>query len=220
MYSKTKIKMCGTKNLEDALAAAKLGVDALGFIFADKSPRYLSPEEAGNIISELPPLIFKIGVFVDENLQEIDEIIHFLGLNGIQLHGNEPVDFCQEIARTNPSCAIFKAIRVGEETQPEIFAEYRDVVDGFVLDTYMKGVAGGTGKTFDWSLIEKLKIPKPFLLAGGLNPDNITDAIKQIQPYGVDVNSGVEHAPGVKDHIKLAQIINRVQIADTEKTPK
>lgn len=211
MTSLTRIKMCGTTNIDDATAAASLGVDALGFIFAPKSPRYISPQDGVKVVADLPPFIFKIGVFVDEDLKEINEIIRFLGLNSIQLHGNESEEFCKEIGKANPTCAILKAFRVGEHTQTSDFVKYREVVDGFVLDTYVKGVAGGTGKTFDWSLLNNLHINKPVVLAGGLDQNNVVDAIKAVSPYCVDVNSGVEHAPGVKDHIKLARFVNNVR---------
>ena len=209
--------MCGTTNLADAEKAVALGVDALGFIFANKSPRYVSPEAAMEITQNLPPLLFKIGVFVDLEIQEVEEIVRYLGLNGVQLHGKESPEYCAQLKSSLPSCTRIKAFRVGEHTTHADFSFYEKVVNGYLLDTYVKDVEGGTGQIFDWSLIENLKLGKPYILAGGLNPENIGQALSITRPFGVDVNSGVESVPGKKDHDLLERFIVQISEIDRNK---
>ena len=214
MNYRTRIKMCGTTTLQDAQAAVDLGVDALGFIFADKSPRAIKPATALEIVSHIPPFVGKIGVFVNKAQKEIEEIIHYLGLTGVQLHGDEDPGFCRNMARSVPSCAVLKAFRIGPRTQKEDIAPYNGVVQGFVLDSFVKNQEGGTGHTFDWSILKKLDLQKPFLLAGGLNPDNIAEALERVAPFGVDVNSGVEDVPGRKNHELLRRFVDGVSQTD------
>ena len=209
--------MCGTTNLADAEKAVSLGVDALGFIFAEKSPRYINPEVALNITQRLPPLLFKIGVFVDLEVHEVEEIVRYLGLNGVQLHGKESPEYCAQLKSSLPSCTQIKAFRVGQHSTQADFASYDEVVSGYLLDTYVKDVEGGTGQVFDWGLIENLKLAKPYILAGGLNPDNIAKALSIAKPFGVDVNSGVESVPGKKDHALLERFISQVSEIDRNK---
>lgn len=207
---RTRIKMCGTTRYEDAQFAVDLGVDALGFIFVEKSPRYISPEDARQITELLPPFVTRVGVFVDERLQDIEEIVDYLGLNAVQLHGSESPEFCRETGRELRSCAVMKAFRVGDRTSEADFRPYKDSVHGFVLDTYVKSVEGGTGQCFNWHLLEKLELKKPFILAGGLCPDNIDQALEIASPFAVDVNSGVESEPGVKDHDLLRKFFDKI----------
>lgn len=208
--------MCGTTSLEDASAALYYGVDAIGFIFVEKSPRYIRPEAAREIIKMLPPFFFKVGVVVNMQAIEIAEIIHFLGLNGIQLHGDEKPEECRKLAALAPTCSIIKAFRVGEESQPAQFLPYEKVVSGYLLDTYVKGLAGGTGKTFAWSLVDRLQLKRPVILAGGLNSGNVSQALRAVRPFAVDVNSGVEVSPGKKDHNLLKQFVSNVQALDRD----
>jgi phosphoribosylanthranilate isomerase len=215
MKYRTRIKMCGTTSLQDAQVAVDLGVDALGFIFAERSPRVIVPEAALEIVSNLPPFVDKIGVFVNKPQKEIEEIIHYLGLTGVQLHGDEDPGFCEGIARSVPSCSVLKAFRVGKHTQTGDIAPFNSVVKGFVLDSFVKNQEGGTGHTFDWDIIERLDLQKPFLLAGGLNPDNIVEAVGRISPYGVDVNSGIEDAPGRKNHELLRRFVANLVLMDS-----
>lgn len=210
MMNRTRIKMCGTTRHEDAQFAVNLGIDAIGFIFVEKSPRYISPEEARQITEQLPPFVTRVGVFVDERLQDIEEIVDYLGLNGIQLHGGETPEFCRETVHELRSCAVLKAFRVGDSTVEADFMPYNESVHGFVLDTYVKDMEGGTGQSFDWHLLKKLNLKKPFVLAGGLCPDNIDQALEIASPFAVDVNSGVESTPGTKDHDLLRKFVNKV----------
>lgn len=206
-----RIKICGMTLLEDALAAIKAGVDALGFIFATRSPRAIAPAAAQRIIAQLPPLVATVGVFVDQDPTEVATIIRQCRLSYCQLHGAESAEVCRQLADLMPSCQLLKAIRVGPQTTAALVAPYRDRVQGFVLDTYQKGLVGGTGATFDWALIDHLQLTKPFLLAGGLDAGNIRTALEQVRPYGVDANSGLETAPGIKDHGLIRQFVAAVR---------
>jgi phosphoribosylanthranilate isomerase len=201
-----KVKICGITNREDALLAVDLGADALGFIFVSSSPRYIQPTIAGNIIKELPPFITTVGVFVDPSEEEISSVIQQSGITSVQLHGNESPQFCTKMQIT-----VIKAFRVDKNFQVSGLSKYE--VSSFLLDTYVEGSLGGTGKTFDWkTAIEAKKIGK-IILAGGLHPENIVEAIQVVQPYAVDVNSGVEQAPGRKDREKLVRLFKNIQKA-------
>jgi phosphoribosylanthranilate isomerase len=208
--------MCGTTNGEDARAAVQAGVDAIGFIFVEKSPRFIAVQKAREIIADLPPFVDPVGVFVDRDLQEMTEIAKEVGLSYLQLHGNEDPGYCLQAARMTGTCKVIKAFRVGEHSRPIDFVKYNNVVQGFLLDTYVKGQAGGTGATFDWQLVERLDLQRPVILAGGLKPENILEAIRAVRPYGVDVNSGVEISPGIKDQAGLCELIRRVRLAESD----
>jgi phosphoribosylanthranilate isomerase len=203
--------MCGTTSLEDARAAVDAGVDALGFIFYEKSPRNIDSENARLILEHLPPFVDSVGVFVDREREEVEEIIRYCGLSFAQLHGQESPKYCERLARFAAPCQVLKALRVGEHLRAEDVAPYNEHVRGFVLDTYQKGRVGGTGKSFDWSIIERLGLKKSCILAGGLNPDNVTKAVQAVHPYAVDVNSGVEKSPGIKDHALIRTFVERVR---------
>jgi phosphoribosylanthranilate isomerase len=217
MYLRTRIKMCGTTSITDACEAARLGVDAIGLIFAEKSPRYITPEKALEITSKLPPFLTKVGVFVNKEKKEIEEIVHYLGLNAVQLHGSEEPKYCSDLASAIPTCSILKAIRVGTHSSQEDFLIFDEAVKGFVVDTYEKGRDGGTGKTFDWKILDKIQLNLPLILAGGLTPDNIQDALRTVKPLAVDVNSGIEMEPGKKDHAKLKKLVEKVREIDSSK---
>jgi len=201
--------MCGTTRLEDALAAVRFGVDALGFIFYAKSPRYIVPEKAAEIFRSLPPFINRVGVFVDAPLAEVVQAAG-LGLSFVQLHGTESPNYCLELREMLPGCGIIKAFRVGSESHSDAFRPYESCVDAFLLDTYVKGTSGGTGLVFDWSIIDHLKLQRPTLLAGGLSPENVALAIAAVHPYAVDINSAIELQPGIKDHRRLQALMQVV----------
>ncbi|MBW1918183.1 MAG: phosphoribosylanthranilate isomerase [Deltaproteobacteria bacterium] len=193
-----RVKICGLTNLADAQLACELGAQALGFIFYPKSPRYVAPDTARQIISQLPPLVLSVGVFVDEELAAVRELAAQIGLDWLQLHGEEPPDYCQALGRN-----IIKVIPVKDETSLELMAAYQGRVRAFLLDTYKSGQKGGTGQTFDWPLARRAKAWGPVILAGGLNPENVAAAVRAVQPQAVDVASGVEATPGRKDPEKL-----------------
>jgi phosphoribosylanthranilate isomerase len=193
-----RIKICGITNLADAELAASLGAHALGFIFYAKSPRSVRPDAAREIIRNLPPLVMSVGVFVDEAAEVVREIAATAGLDWVQLHGQEPPDYCRALQRR-----VIKGFRIKDAGSLSVLPTYRGSVQAFLLDTYKAGTAGGTGETFDWGLARQAKELGPVILAGGLNPGNVAQAIQEVQPAAVDVASGVEATPGKKDPEKL-----------------
>ncbi len=207
MSYRVRIKICGMTRLADALCAAEAGVDALGFIFFARSPRCIAPTEVSRIVAMLPPLVHTVGVFVNEEAEAAAATIRRCGLSHAQLHGSESPAYCRELARLAAPCRILKAFRIGPETTAAEIAPYAEAVSGYLLDTYAQGTVGGTGTAFDWSRIARLQLTKPFLLAGGLGLDNITTALDCVRPYGLDANSGLETAPGRKDHDLIRRFI-------------
>jgi len=208
---RTRIKVCGITRPEDAVAAVEAGVDGLGFIFVEKSPRNIDPEQAREIIRLLPPFVDAVGVFVDAEATVVEEIAHYCRLTLVQLHGNESPGYCR-----NLPFSVVKAFRIGADFDGTAFGPYEDSVRGFLLDTYHKDMEGGTGETFDWALVQQLEPARPVILAGGLNPENAAAAIERVRPYAVDVNSGVESAPGRKDSVRLEQFIRQVRATDAQ----
>lgn len=206
-----RIKICGNTRHDDATTAVQAGVDALGFIFFENSPRHIDPEEAKFIIEQLPPFVDIVGVFVDKKRKEVEEIIDYCRLDYVQLHGKESPKYCERLTRMAAPCQVIKALRVGPQLTAEQIDPYKPHVKGFLLDTYEKGTVGGTGKKFDWSTIDELYLQKPFLLAGGLGVENIMDALEHVCPYGVDANSGLEKEPGVKDHGLIRAFVKKVR---------
>jgi phosphoribosylanthranilate isomerase len=200
-----RIKICGITNLEDALLAAELGADALGFIFYPPSPRAVAADEARAIIAQLPPFITTVGVFVDEDAALVNELAASVGLDWLQLHGKETPEYCRSLERR-----VIKVFRIQDENSLAGLADYRGAAQAFLLDTYKKGVAGGTGEVFDWDLALKAKQYGPIILSGGLTPANVARAITIAQPQAVDVASGVEAAPGKKDAEKLRAFFREV----------
>ena len=201
---RTKIKICGITNLEDAALAEGLGADALGFIFYTGSKRYVDPDTVKDIISALPPFLTKVGVFVNQELDEISDIQKRTGINAVQLHGDESPEFCGSL-----STAVIKAIRVKDHNDLEMLAQYP--VQAILLDTYSDVEYGGTGKSFDWGILDNSTITEKIILSGGLNPDNVAEAVRVVSPYAVDVSSGVEAEPGKKDHVKLKKFIEAIR---------
>lgn len=203
------IKICGITNSEDAFAAIDFGADALGFVFYPKSPRAVTPEKAKDIISSLPPFVTIVGVFVDMENIEVEEIASFTGLNVIQLHGSESPEYCNKIANKK----IIKAFRIRELSDLAPLSRYK-TVSAFLLDTYAPKEIGGTGRIFNWEIAIEAKKFGKMILAGGLTPENIGEAIRFVQPYGVDVASGVEGLQkGRKDHKKLRSFIEKARSA-------
>jgi len=206
---RTRIKVCGITRLEDALAASALGVDAIGFVFYKKSPRYIDPMKAAAIIRELPPFVSAVGLFVNPEQSFIDEVLTCCPLGVIQLHGDESPDFCQAQARR-----VIKAIAVSSQEDLDRAKQYTCSI---LLDTKApKGVYGGTGHSFDWSLLQDFTHDYPLMLAGGLNSENAAMALSHRQWFALDVSSGVETAPGIKDHAKMQDFVSAVQAVDKE----
>jgi phosphoribosylanthranilate isomerase len=200
-----RVKICGITNLEDALLAADLGAQALGFIFYPQSPRSIKPDAARDIIKILPPLLLSVGVFVDEEAGVVRELAETIGLDWVQLHGRESPEYCRGLGRR-----VIKGFRVQDHSSLAVLPDYRDAVQAFLLDTYRPGTPGGTGETFDWEVARKARDYGPIILAGGLTPVNVTQAITTAQPAAVDVASGVETAPGKKDPVRLRAFFEAV----------
>lgn len=206
-----RVKICGITRVADAEKAVELGADALGFIFA-KSPRQITHQKAREITRRISPFVKTVGVFVNERPAKIREIMDFCGLDLVQLHGNESVSACSELAPR-----VIKAFRVqGEESLLQI-AEYKNHVRAILLDAYQKGLNGGTGKTFDWRLAVKAKKTGiPMVLSGGLDADNITEALERVNPFAIDISSGVEKRPGIKDHGRMRAFMRKIKDYEPE----
>jgi phosphoribosylanthranilate isomerase len=202
----TKIKICGITNLADAQTVIEAGADALGFIFFEKSPRYLSIEKAAEISRQLPALM-RVGIFVNAPAEFILRAISEVGLTMLQFHGDEPPGFCAQFGLMN-----MKAFRIRDEQSLAAIPNYQTAA--YLLDAFSATTLGGSGEKFNWDLaIEAQKFGKPIFLAGGLTPENVADAVKKVQPFGVDVSSGVESAPGKKDATKVRAFIEAVRRA-------
>ncbi len=204
-----KIKICGITNLEDAEAAVAAGADALGFVFYAKSPRSIEPAVAQRIIAQLPPFVLPVGVFVNHDQETIRNVFDECGLALAQLHGDETPTFCESLGRP-----VLRALRLRDRGSLLALAEYkgRMGVRGFVVDSFSSETYGGTGQTVDWSLAYEVAQAAPILLAGGLTPGNVQEAVRRVQPYGVDVSSGVEGSPGKKDHEKIRAFAQTVRL--------
>jgi phosphoribosylanthranilate isomerase len=204
----TQIKICGITNKEDALGAAGCGADALGFIFYPPSPRYITPTDARKIIKILPAHVAIVGVFVNEDAENVMRISALCGLDFIQLHGDESVEYCSLFAPEE----IIKAVELRNENDLHNAARYN--VAAILTDSRAPGLYGGTGKKSNWDLALLIKSKKPLILSGGLNENNVGEALEKVAPCALDINSGVEIKPGKKDHRKLAAIFEIIRRAD------
>jgi phosphoribosylanthranilate isomerase len=204
-----KIKICGITIQEDAEIAVREGADALGFVFYALSPRYIEPAVAKHIIRSLPPFVLPVGVFVNQDVDSVRHIFDDCGLALAQLHGDESPGYCESLERP-----ALRAIRLRDRSSLLALAEFkgRMGVRGFVVDAFSSTGYGGTGQTADWALAWEVAKAVPVLLAGGLTSENVQEAIRQVQPYGVDVSSGVEQSPGRKDPAKIRDFIQSVRL--------
>jgi len=204
-----KIKICGITNAQDAEAAVTAGADALGFVFYTQSPRCIEPAVAKRIIAQLPPFVLPVGVFVNHDRDTILKVFDECGLALAQLHGEETPTFCESLGRP-----VLRALRLRDRGSLLALAEYkgRMGVRGFVVDAFSTKAYGGTGQTGDWFLAREVAHAAPILLAGGLTPNNVQEAIRQVQPYGVDVSSGVEEHPGQKNHEMIRAFTQAVRL--------
>lgn len=196
-----RVKICGITNLADALSACEAGADALGFVFYEKSPRYVSPDVANDIVAQLPPFVVPVALFVDAEKSLIESVIGSSARWMIQFHGHETEAECVSYQRH-----YMKALRVKEGDDIALSVSQYPSASAILLDAYKKGIPGGTGETFNWSLIPS-DLPKPIVLAGGLTPDNVTQAVTQVSPYAVDVSGGVEQSKGLKNNLKVTEFI-------------
>ena len=197
----TKVKICGVTTVVDALAAAEAGADMIGLMFYEQSPRHITLAQAAEISRALPPFVLRVGVFVNPQEALVTRAIGECNLSLLQFHGDETSEFCTQFGLMS-----MKAIRVRDAESLKTLENFQ--TDAFLLDAHSKSGLGGTGEKFNWDLaVAAQKFGKPLFLAGGLTPENVAEAVKKVQPFGVDVSSGVESAPGKKDHAKLKAFI-------------
>ena len=189
---------------EDAAAAAELGVDAVGLVFHARSPRHLSIEQARSVVADLPPFVTVTGLFLDPDVQAVRAVLDKVRIEVLQFHGAEPAEFCRSFGRP-----YIKAVPMGGQVDLAAYARRHAEAAALLLDSHIAGQNGGTGVSFDWSAVVKPE-GRPLILAGGLRPENVADAIRLVRPHGVDVSSGVESAPGIKDRGKMAAFVREV----------
>jgi phosphoribosylanthranilate isomerase len=211
----TRVKICGITRVEDALAAARCGTDAIGLVFYDRSPRHVGTELAAQLAAALPPFVSVVGLFVNAEAAFVRDVMSCVPLDMLQFHGDESPEYCAQFNQP-----YLKAIRVKAEVDLLQCAARFHTAKGLLLDAHVEGIAGGTGSTFDWALIPK-QLPLPVILSGGLDAENVAAAIKQVRPYAVDVSSGVEKggvvaSKGIKDAAKIAAFINEVKRIDVQ----
>ena len=206
------VKICGITSLKDAEMAVNYSVPAIGLIFYPDSPRYVDPAEVEQWIDRIPDSVKKVGVFVNEQIDTINNITRQLKLEFIQLHGDESPEFCNGMIRP-----VIKVFRVGDDFDAIVLNGYD--VHGFLFDTYKKGNPGGTGTRFNWDLIANLKTETPIILSGGLTPENVLNGIEAVNPAAVDVNSGVESVPGMKDEEKIKELFSVLEHSNSCNNP-
>jgi phosphoribosylanthranilate isomerase len=200
-----KIKICGITSVEDALAAFEADADMLGFMLSEQSPRHITIEKAREIARQLPPATLRVGVFVNAKVEQVMFSLRICDFGGLQFHGDEPPAYCRQFG-----VKTIKAFRVRDAESLRAMPGYD--TDYFLLDSYVSGRPGGTGETFNWNLaVEAKKLGKPVILAGGLTPQNVAEAVRVVRPFGVDVSSGVESAPGKKDREKIRDFVAAVR---------
>ncbi|MCL4171460.1 UNVERIFIED_CONTAM: hypothetical protein GTU68_022568 [Idotea baltica] len=195
---RTRAKICGITRVEDALAAVSYGADAIGLVFYAPSPRYVTISQAAAIVDAIPPFVSVVALFVNATKDEIGEVISQVSVDVLQFHGDEAETECVQYG-----LPYLKAIRVKQDTNLIQYAKTYQSAKALLLDTYSEHAVGGTGQVFDWSLIPK-NLSMPVILAGGLTPENVSEAVKQVHPYAVDVSGGVEASKGIKDSVKVA----------------
>ena len=206
-----RVKICGITQPEQGKAIAQLGASALGFICVPASVRYVTPNQIRAVVENLPERVDRIGVFANTRREEICQTVTTSGLTAVQLHGDESPEFCHQLRQSLPNVEIIKALRVRSSQALAQANIYSGWVDTLLLDAYHPQMLGGTGKTLDWATLKQFRPKCPWLLAGGLTPNNVLDALKQVNPSGIDLSSGVEFTPGDKDLAKVAQLF--VQLA-------
>jgi phosphoribosylanthranilate isomerase len=207
---RTRAKICGITRPADGVLAASHGADAIGLVFYDKSPRVVDVARAREVIAALPPFVTSVGLFVNAEVAEVEQVLAEVPLDLLQFHGDETPEYCGQFARP-----YIKAVRMADGVDLASVAEQYAGAKALLVDSYQKGVPGGTGHTFDWERIPR-GLNMPIILAGGLGPDNIEQAVRQVRPYAVDVSSGVEADKGIKDADKIAAFMRGVNKADGE----
>ena len=210
MSHRTRIKICGITRVEDGIEAVQLGADAIGLVFYPPSPRCVAIEQAKAIIQALPPFVTTVGLFVNAQRREVEEVLEYMPLSLLQFHGDEDAHYCSSFDER-----YIKAVRMNEGIDLHHAATEFSSASGLLVDSYHPGIPGGTGESFDWKLIPE-NLSLPLILAGGLKSTNIAEAVSSVAPYAVDVSSGVEASKGIKDSVKMSQFIQRVANADVQ----
>ncbi len=206
-----RVKICGITQAQQGQAIAELGATALGFICVERSPRYINPQQIQQIIQFLPTSIDRIGVFANPSLTEIEAVLTVAQLTGIQLHGDETPQFCAQVKQLWPHLEMIKSFRIKTAASLVNIPEYIEAIDTLLLDAYDPQQLGGTGKTLNWDILATFKPDRPWFLAGGLNPNNVLQALDILAPDGIDLSSGVERSPGDKDIIKVTQLFKQLK---------
>ncbi|MGB7708027.1 MAG: phosphoribosylanthranilate isomerase [Microcoleus sp.] len=212
-----RVKICGITKVEQGIAIARLGAQSLGFICVPASPRYVSPETIRLIVEQLPENVDRIGVFANSTIDNICQVVAESNLTGVQLHGDETAEYCDRLREFLPGIEMIKALRVKTSETLDTAAVYATHVDTLLLDAYHPEQLGGTGKTLDWQMLAEFRPKCPWLLAGGLRPDNVLSAIASLSDNnfsGVDLSSGVEIAPGDKDLTKVAKLFEQLKTSN------
>lgn len=207
---RVRTKICGITRVEDALVAAQAGVDAIGLVFYAKSPRAVSVLQAQRIVAALPPFVTVVGLFVNASRDEVNAVLSHVPLDVLQFHGDETAAECEGFSRP-----YFRALRMQPGLDIAALATQYTGAQGVLLDAWVPGMHGGTGERFDWARIPK-NLAKPLILAGGLNADNVADAVLQVQPWAVDVSGGVESSPGIKDAEKIRKFLYAVHMKNIQ----
>lgn len=205
-----RVKICGITDLQQAISIESLGVDTLGFICVKKSPRYIQEDEIKKIIRVLSSPMSKVGVFVNLEIENIVKIVKNTGLTAVQLHGDETPNLCAQLRELLPDIEIIKAFRYQNADSLSLLSEYSPFIDTILLDAFQEGIYGGTGKTLNWQELQNFRPSRPWLLAGGLTPDNVMLAFKILQCDGIDLSSGVEISAGNKDLEKIKLLLNNL----------
>ena len=206
-----RVKICGLTQLKQAQETVALGANSIGFICVERSPRYINPTNIGQISVSLPSNIDKVGVFADHSLNEITETVKIAELTSVQLHGGETPDFCDRLRQTLPkNIELIKAFRIKTADSLQETKAYLNRVDTLLLDAYHPQMLGGTGHTIDWQDLAQFNPSLPWLLAGGITPDNVNDALSRLKPDGIDLSSGVEQSPGDKDLTKVTRLFEQL----------
>lgn len=205
---RVKVKICGITSTEDALNVSNAGADAVGLVFYEKSPRNIAPQKAAEICDSLPPFITIVGLFLDAPKEFVNSVLESVPLDLLQFHGSESPEYCQSFGMPYIKAVGMKSIRSEEDFNA--YANLYKNAKGFLVDSHATGKAGGTGQTFDWSTIPQT-CKKLIILAGGLKPENVADALEKVSVYAIDLSSGVEHEPGIKDNKKIMKLMEEVK---------
>ncbi len=209
---RVRVKICGITRVEDGICAARNGADAIGLVFYPPSPRAIDWQQARAVVNALPPFVSTVGLFVNADRQEVEQVLDRVALDLLQFHGDETPDYCSGFSRP-----WIKAVRMRPDVDLHAEAERYHQASALLVDAYRPGTPGGTGEVFDWRRIPA-QLQKPLVLAGGLNPENVSDAIEAVHPWAVDVSGGVEQDKGVKSHRKVAQFIESAENTGQEET--